>query len=609
MSETITSIKLDGNNNVVIQSVNNSQVTVQTVNWDDFVKKYTIEQRERIAELQKLLNRTEKLYGYERLELSQKINYLQKQLDDKEAQIKSIIESYKDKDLSDANTSPLYREALALFLNGKTDAVLELLSEAKLEEEERKTAELRILKAQALQLEYRFEEAAVNYEKAVAIAPTGENHFESANFYQFLNQFDKAKQHYEQAIQKVNNDADRAMTLNNVAILYKKQNEYAKAEKSYDEALALQRDLAQTNPTTFLYDVAGTLNNLSLLYYNQNEYGKAEKGYDEALEIRRRLVQTNPATFLPDVAMTLNNLSLLYAAQTEYGKAEKGYDEALEIRRNLAQTNPATFLPDVAGTLNNLSLLYYNQNDFAKAEKGYDEALEIYRNLAKTNPATFLPYVAITLNNLAVLYSPQNEFTKAEEGYDEALAIYRGLAQTNPATFLPDVAMTLNNLASLYFDQNDFSKAEKGYDEALEIYRNLAKTNPATFLPDVAMTAVNMSIFYRESYRDREKSVAFAKEALQSASPFIETVPSVLKNAEKAMRILTIWGINAEALLKDIKNGTQEEKENFDWDELVKNVHTNRNTNNIRMSQNVKTDSEPRKSIFAAVISYLRRLF
>ena len=200
MSETITSIKLDGDNNVVIQSVNNSQITVQTVIWDDFVKKYTIEQRERIAELQKLLDRTEKLHGYEQLALSQQINDLQQKLDSKEAQIKAIIESYKDKDLSDANTSPLYRDGLRLLLNGEIKEVRKLLNRARLEEEAIKTAESIILSAQAAQLDYDFEEATYNYEWAVRIAPTGENHFAAAHFYQVLYDFDKAKPHYEMGV-------------------------------------------------------------------------------------------------------------------------------------------------------------------------------------------------------------------------------------------------------------------------------------------------------------------------------------------------------------------------------------------------------------------------
>lgn len=524
MSETITSIQLNGNNNVVIQSVNNSQVTVQTVNWDDFVKKYTIEERERIAELKKSLEKSEelldtnkKLYNYEGLELSQQINDLQKQLDSKEAQIKEIISSYKDKDLSDANTSPLYREALSLFLNGKIDAVLDLLSEAKLEEEEIKTAQLRILKAQALQLEYRFEEAAVNFEKSVAIAPTWVTHGKTGVFYQYLNKLEKAEQHYKQALPEAINNAERAVLLHNLAVLYKDQK--------------------------------------------------------------------------------------------DFGKAEKLYEEALEIFASLSEINLRTFLPYMAGALHNLAVLYVNQDEFDKAENVYGEALIIREFLAQMNPATFDTYITMTLHNLAKVYYHQNKFIKAEKGYDEVLDVYRGLAQTNPNVFLPYVATTLNNLAILYTDQKEFVKAEKGFDEALEICRHLAQTNPDTFEPDVAMTALNMSIFYRESYCDREKSVVYAKEALQSASPFMNTVPSVLKNAEKAMRILTTWGIDAEALLKNIKNGTQEEKDDFDWDELVKNVHSNRNTNNTRMNQNIKVDKEPRKNIFAAFITYLRRLF
>jgi tetratricopeptide (TPR) repeat protein len=598
MSETIPSIKLEGDNNVVIQSVNNSQITVQTVKWDDFVQKYTIEQRERIAELQKLLDRTEKLYSYERLELSQQINDLQQKLDSKEAQIKEIISSYKDKDLSDANTSPLYREALALFLNGKTDAVLELLSEAKMEEEERKMAQLRILKAQALQLEYRFEEAAVNYEKAVAIAPTYDNHFAAAYFYQYLNQFDEAEQHYEQALQKANSDTDKGTLFNNLGVLYQIQNKFSLSQKALDKALRIYRKLAETNLDEYLPDIARTLENLANLYNAKNDFDKAEKQYNEALQIRRKLVQINPIIFSPYLAILLNNLAVLYQYQNKFleseqfynealkikkqlalsnsalletdlatifsnlaglyyiqhkfAKSEKAYIKALQLYRKLAQFNPATFYPQIATTLSNLGLLYKFQNKALKAEQYCIEALVMRRKLVEINPDTFMPNLANTLNNLGILYADQNEAIKAENAYDESLAIRRTLVQSNGKAFLPDLAETLNNLAVLYEMQHKFPQAENIYNETLEIYRKLSKTNSDRFLPLVARISSNISIFYQKSQPDYEKSIAFAKETLQCALPFTVTIPSIWDCIQTIIKVLTDWDIDAESFLNTI---------------------------------------------------------
>src|SRR5215813_11434126 len=101
-----------------------------------------------------------------------------------------------------------------------------------------------------------------------------------------------------------------------------------------------------------------TLNNLANLQADKKEFPAAEKAYNEALAIRRRLAETNPQTYLPDVAATLNNLAILQKAKNEFPAAEKAYNEALAIYRRLAETNPQTYLPDVAMTAVNMSMFY-----------------------------------------------------------------------------------------------------------------------------------------------------------------------------------------------------------------------------------------------------------
>src|SRR3989304_1190654 len=106
----------------------------------------------------------------------------------------------------------------------------------------------------------------------------------------------------------------------------------------------------------------------------KNEFDDALKSYKEALEIGKKLAQSNPQTYLPDVAATLNNLGLLQSDKNEFDDALKSYKEALEIGRKLAQSNPQTYLPDVAMTLNNLGLLQSDKNEFDDALKSYKDA-------------------------------------------------------------------------------------------------------------------------------------------------------------------------------------------------------------------------------------------
>jgi tetratricopeptide (TPR) repeat protein len=176
-------------------------------------------------------------------------------------------------------------------------------------------------------------------------------------------------------------------------------------------------------------------------------YEKARFLTERALSMYRELAITNPQTYLPHVADTLTRLADLLHDRNEFTKAEQGYREALEIQRELVLANPQSdlYLSDIAATLNNLAKLQMYQSDFTSAEQGYREALEIRRKLAEINPQTYLPYVAKTLYNLAVLQSEKNDFEGAEAGYKEALAIQEKVLGSDH----PETLRTRDNLDKL----------------------------------------------------------------------------------------------------------------------------------------------------------------
>jgi len=360
--------------------------------------------------------------------------------------------------------------------------------------------------------------------------------------------FEKTKTYFEESLRAERN-AENAFAY---AKFLQEHNQHQEATPLYEEALKIYRSLAQVNPQTYLPDVAITLNNLANLHSAKNEQDQAESGYEEALKIRRSLAEVNPQTYLPDVALTLNNLAALHYTKNEQDQAEAEFEEALKIYRPLAEVNPQAYLPYVAGILNNLGLLHSVKNEQDQAEAEFEEALKIRRSLAEVNPQTYLPDVATTLNNLAALHWAKNEQDQAEAEFEEALKIRRPLAQVNAQTYLPYVAGILNNLGLLHSAKNEQDQAEAEYEEALKIYRSLAQVNPQTYLPDVAMTAINMGIFFQKNIPDKEKSIAYCKEALRAALPFLKYLPAVQNDATKAIRVIRAWGEDAEAILQEV---------------------------------------------------------
>ena len=342
--------------------------------------------------------------------------------------------------------------------------------------------EVRVLKEliEAAQIQFSFGEARSFYERLIELSPTIEHHFKYALLLQSLNDFEKARRHYEEVLQ------------------------------------ALQ-ELAQQNPEAYLPEVAISLNNLGVLLSDTNDLKKAQDYYEEALQIRRELAKHNPEEYLPDVATSLNNLGVLLRYTNNLKQAQDYQEEALQIRRELTKQNPEVYLPDVAASLNNLGNLLRDTNDLKQAQDYYEEALQTHRELARKNPEAYLPDVAESLNNLGSLLSDTNDLKQAQDYYEKALQILRELTQQNPEAYLPDVAASLNNLGVLLCDTNDLKQAQDHYEEALQIRREFAKQNPEAYLPDVAMTQQNLTIFYLrlEKKEDAEKAYQEAHDIYQ----------------------------------------------------------------------------------------------
>ena len=71
--------------------------------------------------------------------------------------------------------------------------------------------------------------------------------------------------------------------------------------------------------------VANALNEVALLYKAQGQYAQAEPLYKRALAIREKALGPDH----PDVAQSLNNLADLYSAQGRHADAEPLYKRAL----------------------------------------------------------------------------------------------------------------------------------------------------------------------------------------------------------------------------------------------------------------------------------------
>ena len=131
--------------------------------------------------------------------------------------------------------------------------------------------------------------------------------------------------------------------------------EYQKAAEAAEKTLSLRRAvLGDKHP-----HYADGLHNLALVYKAQRLFAKAEPLLKEALAIRKEVLGEKH----PRYAVSLNSLAVLYYSKGLFAKAEPLYREALAVRKATVGNKH----PDYAVSLDDLALAYYDQNLFAKA--------------------------------------------------------------------------------------------------------------------------------------------------------------------------------------------------------------------------------------------------
>jgi tetratricopeptide (TPR) repeat protein len=150
---------------------------------------------------------------------------------------------------------------------------------------------------------------------------------------------------------------------------------YAESEALFKEALAYW----QEHPPASDLMVANCLNNLGLVYEKQDKFKEAIQAYEKSLSIQER----NPENKVL-LAMTLDNLAQVYRRQGTFDRAEALYKRALAVEDTVMSPDDQ----DHAITKFNLSLLYFQQGKYDLSEPLMTSSLAVLKKtLGETNPA------------------------------------------------------------------------------------------------------------------------------------------------------------------------------------------------------------------------------
>ena len=202
---------------------------------------------------------------------------------------------------------------------------------------------------------------------------------------------------------------DLATSLNYHAMLLTDLGEYAEAENSYNEALALQKmTLDPTHPA-----VVGTLYNFGQLYWASGNYQKAKKLFEEVVESNRHIYGINHF----EVALDLNMLGLVLMEMGEYDDARNAFEEALAIQHQTF----GEYHPDYTATLSNLGSLYLLTEQYKESESLLRRGLAIDQELFEPDN----PIIAMSMTKLAAVLFAMDAITEADSLLSTSFAIFR----------------------------------------------------------------------------------------------------------------------------------------------------------------------------------------
>ncbi|KAN0102737.1 hypothetical protein V8E51_011050 [Hyaloscypha variabilis] len=209
---------------------------------------------------------------------------------------------------------------------------------------------------------------------------------------------------------------DTIGSMNNLAVVYEQQGENAKAETLQQQTLELNGYAETLHQQTLELkkqvlgeghpDTLASMNNLALIYEQQGEYAKAETLrtlHQQTLELKKQVLGEGH----PDTLGSMSNLAEVYRYQGEYVKAEALQRQTLELRKQvLGEGHPDTLIG-----MGNLALVYEQQGEYGKAERLQQQTLELRKQvLGEGHPDTLR-----SVNNLAEVYRRQGKYVEAEE--------------------------------------------------------------------------------------------------------------------------------------------------------------------------------------------------
>ncbi len=310
----------------------------------------------------------------------------------------------------------------------------------------------------------------------------------------------------------------KALTFQNIGMIYWQQNNYAEALTSHHASLKIREEINDKQ------GIALSLNNIGIIYSELYNYPEALKNYFAALKIREEIGDKG------NIAASYVNIGIIYAQRSDYSHAIRNFSSALKIFQEFGDKVNTSY------TLNNIGALYNDQGNQVEALKNCTLALKIQKELGDKRG------IASTAENMGIIYSMQGNFVESKRNLFTSVKIKEELGDKSGLT------TTYNNIGNVYLLEKDVKEASHylnlGLSLAKEIndvemislsYQSLSEYDSLLGNFKLALKNYKLYISYRDSLDNEENTRKLVQQQLQFDFSKKEAVTKVLQEKKDVL--------------------------------------------------------------------------
>ncbi len=285
------------------------------------------------------------------------------------------------------------------------------------------------------------------------------------------------------------------------------------AERHYCEALALRRELYAQNAKRYTESLGVVLAELGRLYWLVGRSTEAEPLLRESIELRSPLYEREPLVYGTNLSITLSQLGAVYRKLGRSDEEITCERKALDIVRQLDRQQSGTHNDALAKRIMDLALSLEDSR-YEETAALYAECRHLLESCVAAGKFEFLSLLADCRHNAGCFYGKRGDCERAVDELSAASDMYRNLYERQGGvTYLEDYSRCLNNLGRDLGQLGIKDRAAEVAREGVELTRELCRRNPERFLKLLARRERALADLLHEAGRDAEAAVAYGEAA------------------------------------------------------------------------------------------------